>query len=123
MRRKIVFAIAALVALSLTPSVTQAQDELLRMYEPPGQFFLDGDGPMRKMVAHVKNAKHFRLCLAKGQPNVPIIVEYDENENEVQPGDCFDFEASKVWVKQAKPLSREALDEGYIITGSLHKVK
>jgi hypothetical protein len=121
MRTNIVFAIAALVALTLTPSVTGAQDDLLRMSERPGQFFLDG--PMRKMVAHMKSAKHFRLCLAKGQPNVPIIVEYDENENKVQPGDCFDFEASKVWVKQAKPLSSEAIAEGYIITGSLHKVK
>jgi hypothetical protein len=121
MRTNIIFAIAALVALSLPSSVTRAQDELLQMYERPGQFFLDG--PMRKMVVHVKSAKHFRLCLAKGQPNVPIIVEYDENENKVQPGDCFDFEASKVWVKQAKSLSAQAIDAGYMITGSLQKVK
>ncbi len=113
--------LSSLVVLLLAASTAGAQDELIRAYERPGEFFLDG--PMRKMVAHVKSPKHFRLCIAKGEPAVPVIVEYDKDEHEVQPGDCFDFEASKVWVKQGKPLSERAVDEGYIVTGTLHKVK
>ena len=115
--------IAAVVALATWPGAAPAQDledPLLEGYRRPGQFYLDG--PMRKMVAHVKSAKHFRICVAKGKPNVPIVVEYDEHETTVAPGDCFDFEAAKVWVKPGKSLSPKAVAEDYVISGTLQRV-
>jgi hypothetical protein len=97
------FVAAASCAYSPRAHAQAADDDLIRMYAAPDQFYLFNESDAK--VLQYDTPRQVRICNETGRSPVPLVVNHDAKVTSVRPGDCTLFEAKKITLRPGAPLA------------------